>query len=132
GRAVTVNSPLGGTVTTTTISGTPTTTTNDDTTTLTINNATTTTTTKTVGGVAVGAGFQAGDHAVILGGPGNSYSFYDNVTVAADAVVVRSTLGLGVTVGAKSYVADSTVAPGTNIPPGTILINNKVVGKVQW
>jgi carbonic anhydrase/acetyltransferase-like protein (isoleucine patch superfamily) len=132
GRAVTVNSPLGGTVTTTTITGTPTTTTTGGTTTLTINNATTTTTTKTVGGVAVGAGFQAGDHAVILGGPGNSYSFYDNVTVGPDAVVQRSNLGVGVTVGAKSYVADSTVAPGTNIPPGTILIDNKVVGQVQW
>jgi len=111
GRAVTINSPLGGTVTTTSGS---------------------TTTTKTVGGLAVGANFQAGDNAVLLGGPGTAYFVGDNVTLGAKSVVSRSVLGPNVTVGPKSYIFNSLVAGNTVIPPGTIMIDSKVVGQVQW
>lgn len=132
GRAVVVNSPLGGTTTTTTITGNPTTTVVGGKTTLTLANAVTTTASVTTGGVTVGANFQAGDHAVVLGGPAGPYAIGDDVTVGASAVVSRSTLGAGVSVGAKSYVFNSRVAANTAIPPGTILINNQVVGHVQW
>ena len=132
GRAVTINSPLGGTVTTTTIAGTQSSSTVKGVTTLTLNNATTTTTTKTVGGVTIGPAFQAGDHAVLLGGPGASYHVGTGVTLGADAVVSRTNLGSNVAVGAKSYLFNSTVPSNTVIPPGTIMISNKVVGKVQW
>ena len=132
GRAVTINSPLGGAVTTTTIAGNPSTTTVNGVTTLTLNNATTTTTTKTLGGVTIGAGFQAGNHAVLLGGPGALYTIGTSVTLNPFAVVSRTNLGSNVSVGAKSYLFNSTVPDNTVIPPGTILINNTVVGQVRW
>jgi carbonic anhydrase/acetyltransferase-like protein (isoleucine patch superfamily) len=112
GNAVTINSPLGGTVTTT--SGT-------------------TTTTKTIGGLTVGVNFQAGNNSVILGGADNTtYVIGDNVTIGQGAVVERTTIFQGAVIGARSFVSQSIVPPGTVIPPGTVMINNKVVGQVQW
>ena len=84
-----------------------------------------------VGGISVGANFAAGDGAVILGGPGLVATFGDGVSVGAGAVVAASNLGLGVAVGARAYVQDSTIAAGTVIPPGAIVINDRVVGTVQ-
>lgn len=107
GRGVTINSPLGGTTTTGT-------------------------TTRTVGGIVVGSNFRADSGAVILGGPDAAYSFGDNVSIGQGAVVDRSTLLPGVTVGARSFVSRSVLPVGAVVPPGTILINNRVVGHVEW
>lgn len=107
GRAVTINSPLGGTVTTGS-------------------------TTKTVGGITIGNNLIANTGAVLLGGPDTSYTVGDNVTLGRSSVVDRSSIGAGATIGARAYVSQSTVAPGAVIPDGEILINNQVVGTVAW
>jgi len=107
GNAVTINSPLGGTVT----AGGQ---------------------TSTVGSIQIGRNFRADGGAVLLGGPGASYPVGDDVTVGAGAVVERSTLGAGSVIGARAYVSDSTVAPGRVVPPGTVLIDNVVAGRVEW
>lgn len=132
GKSVSINSPLGGTVTTTTISGTLTTTTTGGTTTATISPATTTTSSVTNGGLAVGANLMAGDHAVLLGGPASAYYIGTNVSLGSYAVVSRSILYDNVQVGARSYIFNSLVPANTVIPPGTIMINSKIVGQVQW
>lgn len=78
--------------------------------------------------LTIGANLILGNGAVLLGGPnavlGNA------VTIGDGAVVSRSSLGTGVSVGARSYVLNSTVPAGTVIAPGTLLINNQVVGTV--
>jgi carbonic anhydrase/acetyltransferase-like protein (isoleucine patch superfamily) len=132
GQNVVINSPLGGTKTTTTITGTLTTTTNGNTTTATLANATTTMSSTTTGAVTIGSNFQAGDHVVLLGGPGKSFTVGNDVNVGAASVITRSNLGNNVTIGAKSYIATSTIPDNSVVPPGTIMIGNVVVGQVQW
>ena len=107
GRDVTINSPLGGSVTTGGV-------------------------TKVTGAVKIGQNFVAQNDVVILGGPAASYTIGDNVTVGSGAVVDRSNIGTGATIGARALVLNSTVAAGQTIPPGTLLIDNKVVGQIQW
>jgi carbonic anhydrase/acetyltransferase-like protein (isoleucine patch superfamily) len=107
GRAVTINSPGGGTVTTGGV-------------------------TKTVGGITIGTNFQAGPGVVLLGGPDPSYKIGDNVTIGGGSVVSRTSIGTGAVIGVRSYIARSTIAPGTIINPGTIEINNVIVGTVEW
>jgi carbonic anhydrase/acetyltransferase-like protein (isoleucine patch superfamily) len=72
-----------------------------------------------------------GDHVVIVGGPSATTTFGNNVTVGSGSVVARSKVGDGASIGAAAYVADSTVAAGTFIPDGTILIHDIFVGTVQ-
>jgi acetyltransferase-like isoleucine patch superfamily enzyme len=107
GRSVTINSPLGGSVTSGGV-------------------------TKVVGAMNFGQNLVAQNGAVILGGTAASYTIGDNVTVGTSAVVDNSSIGSGATIGARSVVLNSTVAAGQSIPPGTILINNKVVGQIEW
>lgn len=107
GNAVTINSPLGGAVTTGGV-------------------------TRTVGSITVGLNLRAETGAVLLGGPGATYPVGDDVTIGAGAVVERSALGSGAVIGARSYVSGSTVAPGQVVPPGTILVNDVVVRQVEW
>ncbi|MGE3822197.1 MAG: carbonic anhydrase/acetyltransferase [Isosphaeraceae bacterium] len=107
GNQVTITSPLGGTVTTGGV-------------------------TKTVGSIPVGKNFRADAGAVLLGGPGATYPVGDDVTIGAGAVVERSTLGAGAVIGPRAYVSGSTVAPGRIIPPGTLLIDDVVVGHIGW
>ncbi|GAC1466204.1 MAG: hypothetical protein NVSMB9_06520 [Isosphaeraceae bacterium] len=107
GTGVTIQSPLGGTVTT---GGTS----------------------RTVGGIQIGRNFRAENGAVLLGGPDAAYTIGDDVSLGSEAVVDRSSLGQGSTIGARSYISRSIVPPNTDLPPGTILIQNKVVGRVQW
>ncbi len=92
----------------------------------------TTTTVKSTGVMQFGTNFSAGSNSVILGGTGPVYKFGDNVSVGNGAVVSNSQIGTGTTIGARAYVSGSTLAPGTVIPAGEILINNKVVGQIQW
>jgi carbonic anhydrase/acetyltransferase-like protein (isoleucine patch superfamily) len=125
GNAVTINAPLGGT---TTSGGTQGTITTGGVTFVTLNGAKTT----TVGGVTVGRNLNMGTGSVLLGGTASSYALGDNVTIGAGAVVVETSTGSDVTIGPRAYVANSTLAPGTVIPAGTVEINNKVVGHVQW
>ena len=127
GRGVTINAPLGGSTTTGgtqgTIASSP-----AGVTLVILTGATT----KTTGAVNFGRNFRADAGAVILGGPAASDSIGENVSVGASAVVERSSVGAGAVIGAKAYVFNSTVAAGRVVPPGTLLINDKVVGQVQW
>jgi carbonic anhydrase/acetyltransferase-like protein (isoleucine patch superfamily) len=47
-------------------------------------------------------------------------------------VVFRSTVGDNVKIGNKVLLDSCNIAPGTVIPDGTIMINNVVIGKIQW
>ncbi|MFO0950054.1 MAG: carbonic anhydrase/acetyltransferase [Isosphaeraceae bacterium] len=127
GRAVTINAPLGGSVTSggkqSTIASSP-----AGVTFVTL----TGTKTETFGAISFGENFSAASGAVILGGPATSYKVGKNVSVGGYAVVDRSNLGDGVVVGPRAFVSRSTVAAGQVVPPGTILIDNKVVGQIQW
>jgi carbonic anhydrase/acetyltransferase-like protein (isoleucine patch superfamily) len=107
GRGVTINAPLGGSVTTGGV-------------------------TSVTGKLTIGQNLVAQQGAVLLGGPAASYTIGDNVTIGSSAVVDRSNIGTGATIGARSVVLESTVAAGQTIDPGTILINNKVVGQIGW
>ena len=109
GKAVTIIAPLGGSTTTGTV------------------------TSKPVGGLTFGNNFQAGNGAVVLGGTANSgYTIGDNVSVGDGAVVDRSSIGAGASIGARSFIARSTIAPNAVVAPGSIIINNRNVGSVQW
>ena len=95
---------------------------------------TTTIATKTtnLGSVTIGQFFTAGNNAVILGSPTASTTIGDGVTVGPNAVVVGSTIGSGASIGGKAYVSGSAIPAGAVIPTGAIIINNKLVGFVQW
>jgi carbonic anhydrase/acetyltransferase-like protein (isoleucine patch superfamily) len=84
------------------------------------------------GALTIGQGFSAGRGAVILGGTSAKPAVLgDNVSIGAGAVVDRSSLGSGTTVGELAYVLNSTFPDGTNIPAGSIYINNVLVGHVN-
>ena len=88
--------------------------------------------TTTVGRISFGTNLSADTGAVILGGPGTHFAFGDNVSIGAGAVVQATSTGSNVSIGARSYVLKSILASGTVIPAGTVMINNVVVGQVQW
>jgi carbonic anhydrase/acetyltransferase-like protein (isoleucine patch superfamily) len=94
GGHVTINSPLGGTLT-------------------------------------IGQNFQADTGAVILGGPNVNAKIGDDVTIGAGAVLDRTSLGSGSSVGPRAYLANSSFPPNTVIPAGAIYINNNFQGYVQ-
>ena len=88
------------------------------------------------GVLKIGHNLIADTGEVILGGPRSSASnvsqIGDNVTIGAGAVIDRSTIGAGALVGPRSVVQKSFVPAGDVIPPGTIMINNQIVGHIQW
>lgn len=56
----------------------------------------------------------------------------DNVTLKNQAVVFRSLIGKGSTIGTKSLVVGSELAPYTTIGNKIIYANNAVFGNVEW
>jgi carbonic anhydrase/acetyltransferase-like protein (isoleucine patch superfamily) len=107
GRGVTINSPLGGAVTSGGV-------------------------TKLTGTLTIGQNLSAQTGAVLVGGSGASYTVGDSVTIGSHAVVENSSIGTGASIGARAVVVGSTVAAGQSIAPGAVFINNKVVGQVEW
>jgi carbonic anhydrase/acetyltransferase-like protein (isoleucine patch superfamily) len=95
GTHVTINSPLGGTLT-------------------------------------IGRSFRAGAGAVVLGGPNVNARIGDNVAIGPQAVLDRTSLGSGSSVGAGAYLLTSTFPANTVIPAGAIYVNSKLIGYVQW
>ena len=90
-------------------------------------------------GITVGQGDFFGFHDVIHGGPDVPNADPSEITILGDdiaigdfSVVYRSTVGNNARIGHKVYIDKSNVAAGAVIPDGTILINNKVVGTVEW
>jgi carbonic anhydrase/acetyltransferase-like protein (isoleucine patch superfamily) len=90
-------------------------------------------------GITVGNGLKLGFHTLVHGGPDipnadpNDVTVIgNNVSVGSVSVVFRSTVGDNVKIGNKVLLDHCNIAPGTVIPDGTIMINNVVIGKIQW
>jgi carbonic anhydrase/acetyltransferase-like protein (isoleucine patch superfamily) len=83
------------------------------------------------GTLSIGQNFQADTGAVILGGPNVNANIGDDVTIGAGAVLDRTSLGSGSSVGPRAYLANSSFPPNTVIPAGAIYINNNFQGYVQ-
>ncbi|MBK8247626.1 MAG: hypothetical protein IPK85_09550 [Gemmatimonadetes bacterium] len=79
-----------------------------------------------------------GYHVVVHGGPDDGSDPHeltrieDDVVVKDWAVVFRSKVGKGVVIGTRAYVDGSHLAPGTVVPDRAIMINDKIVGYVEW
>ncbi len=83
------------------------------------------------GTLTIGRKFRAGSHAVILSGPNVKAQIGDDVTIGSGAVLDRTSLGSGSTVGPDAYLVSSTFPAHTVIPARAIYINNKFQGFVQ-
>jgi carbonic anhydrase/acetyltransferase-like protein (isoleucine patch superfamily) len=84
------------------------------------------------GQVSIGTGLQVANNAVLVGGSAGNLTLGNNVNIGSGAVVASSKLGDNVTIGSRAYVAQSTIPAGTTIPDGTIMVQNKVIGTIQW
>ncbi|APW61658.1 hypothetical protein [Paludisphaera borealis] len=88
--------------------------------------------------LVLGRGDAFGFHSVIHGGSDSGQSpeettvVGDRVVIKAWAVVFKSTIGDGSTIGNHAYIEGSTLAPGTVVPPRSIIVNNQYLGRVQW
>ena len=82
------------------------------------------------GKITTGTNLVVGDGAVLTATSAGSLAIGNDVTVGDHAVVDGSKIGAGTVIGANSYIANSTVPAGATFAPGTILINNKIVGTV--
>jgi carbonic anhydrase/acetyltransferase-like protein (isoleucine patch superfamily) len=74
-------------------------------------------------GVIVHGGNWAGTQATLI---------EDNVTIGDGAVIFRSRIGRGATIGARSAIIGSDVPPGTAVPEHTLLIDGQPAGQVAW
>jgi carbonic anhydrase/acetyltransferase-like protein (isoleucine patch superfamily) len=83
------------------------------------------------GTLTIGLRLRAGAGAVILGGAGVKAQLGDDVTVGSGAVLDRTSLGAGSTVGPNAYLLTSTFPAHTAIPAGAIYINNRLQGFVH-
>ncbi len=86
----------------------------------------------------IGARDDFGAHVVVHGGPDDGAEpravtqVGDDVTVREWAVVFRSKVGKGCIIGLKAYVDGSHLRPGTVVPDRAILVNDRIVGYVEW
>ena len=86
----------------------------------------------------VGEHIDFGYHVVLHGGPDDAAEPHeitkvgDDVTVKDWAVLFRSKVGNGVTIGTRAYVDGCHLAPGTVVPDRAIMIKDKIVGYVEW
>jgi carbonic anhydrase/acetyltransferase-like protein (isoleucine patch superfamily) len=83
------------------------------------------------GTLTIGKDFRAGAGAVILTGPSVTAVIGDDVSIGRGAVVDRTSLGPGSTIGANAYLLNSTFPANTVIPAGAIYVNNKLQGYVS-
>jgi carbonic anhydrase/acetyltransferase-like protein (isoleucine patch superfamily) len=83
------------------------------------------------GSLTIGQNFTAESGATILAGSNVKAVIGDNVVIGSGAVVDRTSLGSGSTVGARAYLLNSTFPAGSNISAGAIYINNVHVGTVE-
>ena len=73
-----------------------------------------------------------GGRVIIVGNREEPTRIADNVTLKDQAVVFRTTIGDGATIGVKSAVVGSELEPGTVIPDRVIWLNNSKFGDVEW
>lgn len=88
--------------------------------------------------IEVGGNSTLGYHVVVHGGaddgsePHDVMRLGDDVTVRDWAVVFRSKIGAGTSIGVRAYVDGCHLAPGTVVPDRAIMIKDKLVGYVEW
>ncbi|MEX5721395.1 hypothetical protein [Geodermatophilus maliterrae] len=84
--------------------------------------------------VTYGAGVIAhgGGRVVVAGQPEEPTVIEDGVTLEDEAVVFRSTIGEGATIGERSAVVGTDLAPGTVVPDRVIILNGEEFGSVEW
>lgn len=88
--------------------------------------------------ISVGNGCTFGRHVLIHGGedranrPPERTQLGNDVSVAAGAVVFRSTLGDGCQIGERAVVDGCSLPAGTQVPAGKILVGNQDMGQVEW
>ena len=85
-----------------------------------------------IGAITIGQSFQAGNDVVILGSPTANTSIGDDVAIGNGTVISGSTIPSGATIGNRAYIVNSAIPPLTVVPDGEIIINNVIVGTVQW
>jgi carbonic anhydrase/acetyltransferase-like protein (isoleucine patch superfamily) len=79
-----------------------------------------------------------GVHVVVHGGTDDAVEpraitrVGNDVRVKDWAVVFRSKVGDGCTIGRKAYVDGSHLRPGTVVPDRAILVKDRIVGYVEW
>ncbi len=91
-------------------------------------------------GISAGDNNQFGFHSLVHGGPDTSTigsitqgtTLGSNITVGDYAVVFRSTIQDGVTLGFRSFIDNSLIMANTVIEDRAIYINNDFVGYVEW
>lgn len=89
--------------------------------------------------ITTGNNLKLGYHTVIHGGPdvpnpesGEETVIGNDVNVGTYSVVFRSVIGNGVKIGNKVLLDRCDIPEGTVIPDGTVMVNNVVIGHVQW
>jgi carbonic anhydrase/acetyltransferase-like protein (isoleucine patch superfamily) len=88
--------------------------------------------------IQVGDGVRLGFHVVVHGGeaagntPPSLTRIGNGVSVGEFSVVFRSTVGDNVTIGNYAIVDGSQLRPGTAVPDRAIVVNNAIVGSVEW
>jgi carbonic anhydrase/acetyltransferase-like protein (isoleucine patch superfamily) len=82
----------------------------------------------------LGARGHYGAHSLVHGGPNpeDPTTTGANFTLGDQAVFFRSRAGGDCRIGVKSLVQQSNLPNGTVIPDHTVIINNEVVGRVEW
>ena len=93
--------------------------------------ATATTGVNPTGKMTIGNNLVTGSHVDILGAAGYVSTLGDNVTIGDNSVIDRSSIGSNSTIGAGSYIFNSTLPAGSLYAPGSIVINNVLIGHVQ-
>ena len=73
-----------------------------------------------------------GGRVVVAGEPEEPTVIHDGVTLEDEAVVFRSTIGEGSTIGERSAVVGTDLAPNSVVPDRTIVLNGEVFGAVEW
>ena len=76
-----------------------------------------------------------GERSLVHGGP----TPYEDTTLSGDglrladgAILFRSRVGDDVRIGERSVVQQSDLRDGTHVPARTVMVENKVVGTVEW
>ena len=74
-----------------------------------------------------------GGRRPLLGGGDNEPTIIeDNVRLLSQAVVFRSLIGRGATIGRKTAIVNTDVAPGQVIGDRLVYVNNSLFGRVEW
>jgi len=84
------------------------------------------------GRITAGSNLILGTGAVLAATSAGNLVIGNAVSIGDHAVVNGSTIGTGANIGAFSSISNSTVPPGATIAPGTVLVNNRVVGQVGF